>query len=112
MVLGPYLDRYLSAAHRDSRERGCPVAYLASDVDRLPEIARERFVRGTSVLSQCIGQLVADLPGPGERPGGEVLLAELVGVLLMARAMAGSPMSDRLLEDARGKLRTRLGMEA
>jgi TetR/AcrR family transcriptional repressor of nem operon len=111
-LLGRYLDWYLSAGHRDSRERGCPIAFLGSDVARLPDSAREAFQAATAKLSHSLDKRIAALPDITDKPSGTELLAELVGSLVIARALPDAADSERLLVDARARLRARLGLSA
>jgi len=46
-----YVDFYLSAAHRDSREHGCPLPSLSGDLARLEPEARVRFGQGVAALT-------------------------------------------------------------
>jgi AcrR family transcriptional regulator len=75
---------YLSEAHMEALELGCPVAAIASDMPRAPdglrEVARSR-VRGLAALVE------AALP-PGAPAGSVwVIVSSLVGALQMARVL-------------------------
>ena len=91
---------YLTAQHRDSAGIGCPAAALAGDVAREPagSPVRERFSHG-------IETVIAQLSDAG-RDEQTVLAnyATMVGALLLSRATAGSPISDKLLAAARAQL--------
>lgn len=93
---------YLRPEHRDAPSSGCPAAALAGDVAREPARSpvRTSFGRG-------IEAVVAQLTGNGmEQDEGAALAdyATLVGALLLARATAGRPISDKLLAAAKARL--------
>jgi TetR/AcrR family transcriptional repressor of nem operon len=93
---------YLKPEHRDAPALGCPVAALAGDVAREPidSPLRTSFGRG-------IEAVVAQLTGNGMEQDEQAALADyatLVGALLLARATAGRPISDKLLTAAKVRL--------
>lgn len=93
---------YLRADHRDAPALGCPVAALAGDVAREPA---ESAVRAS--FGEGIEAVVAQLTGNAMQQEEQAALADyatLVGALLLARATAGRPISDKLLEAAKARL--------
>lgn len=95
------LKRYLSAAHRDESERGCPLPAVVGEV---ATSAREhREVLGTEI--EALGeQLQAQLVQPGALTPRQLslgLIALMYGGLALARALAGSELSDELLRACR-----------
>ncbi|MBP2707605.1 TetR family transcriptional regulator [Microbispora sp. RL4-1S] len=91
------LDAYLSPAHRDDAGSGCPVAGFGADMarDEAAAAAREPYAEGVRRFAR---QVSAD--------GGEDLAAvcTMVGALLLARATAGTELSDEILRAARTAL--------
>ncbi|MFF3563714.1 TetR/AcrR family transcriptional regulator [Streptomyces sp. NPDC002574] len=83
-------DRYLSTDHRDSPGAGCPAAGFGGDVAREPEW-RAPYVAGVRDMAGWVAPGKAGLAG----------LATLVGGMLLARATAGSPLSEEILEAVR-----------
>lgn len=95
--LNALIAAYLSPAHRDHPEKGCPSAAL------LPEIARESLETRTLYeehLLAAVQQISSDLSPQPQGSEKEILgiLATLVGALQMARAVKGTPLSDLILE--------------
>ena len=87
---------YLSPAHRDDPGHGCALAAL------LPELAREplatRQVYGDRLLAS-VKDLAEALPDQTDPEGAAIAVtAILVGTLQLARATAGTPISDRILK--------------
>ncbi|HEX5380340.1 MAG TPA: TetR/AcrR family transcriptional regulator [Phenylobacterium sp.] len=109
--LAAYIDAYLSQQHREHRDHGCPIAALAGDVPRLSDEAREAFQTGTATIARRIAVWLEALgkDNPDELAGS--VLAELVGALVLARAMADPRESRRILKTSRAALRSRLGID-
>jgi len=108
--LGAYIDSYLSAEHRDSRETGCPIAALSSDRPRLPTMCRRAYAEGTRALTEQIADKLREL---GDRDGDVLaasVIAELVGALALARVEPDEARSDAMLAASRRSLRARLGL--
>ncbi|WP_432863989.1 TetR/AcrR family transcriptional regulator [Microbispora rosea] len=84
------LESYFSVEHRDSPGTGCPGAGFAGDVAREPE-HRETYAKGVQELAEWIA--------PGD--AGLAAYATLVGGILLARATAGTPLSEQILQAAR-----------
>jgi TetR/AcrR family transcriptional repressor of nem operon len=95
-----YLRRYLSAKHRDKPEEGCPLAALGSE---LPHLDAARPVVASEVETY-VTLFAKKLKGDGKATPRQRALATIamaVGAISLARAMAGSPLSDELLEACR-----------
>jgi TetR/AcrR family transcriptional repressor of nem operon len=110
-ALSRYIDFYLSAAHRDGRDRGCPVAALLADLPRLTVEARKAFGAGvaglTAVLSGQIGAL-----GHADAAGlASSMVSELAGAAALARSVGDVEQSEAILKASRVALRRRLGIE-
>ena len=94
------VDDYLSVWHRDHAGEGCPVSGFAADVGRLPgQAARAHQVYGNGVTN-----LAARLDTGDD---GMAQLCSMVGALVLARATQGDPLSEELLQAARGSHRER-----
>jgi TetR/AcrR family transcriptional repressor of nem operon len=86
------VDYYLSARHRDDSGHGCPSAGLAGDLAREGGAARAPFAEGVRRSAEWLGD--------GELREGLATLSTLVGALILARATAGTGISDELLDAA------------
>jgi len=109
-ALAAYVDFYLSARHRDARDRGCPLPALSGDLARMPASARARFGQGAERLRASIAGLL-DAMG---RDDPDVLaasaIAEMVGAIALARATDDAARSDDILAATRKALGARLGL--
>ncbi|WIM98995.1 TetR family transcriptional regulator [Actinoplanes oblitus] len=101
-ALGPearraLLDAYLSREHRDEPAVGCPTAGFAGDVARAAggEAARQAYAAGVEAYARLLGTT-------GEPDLAAV--STMVGALLLARATAGTALSERILGAARAAL--------
>ncbi|TKK91431.1 TetR/AcrR family transcriptional regulator [Herbidospora galbida] len=83
------LESYFSIEHRDNPGTGCPAAGFAGDIAREPK-HRETYARGVQELAGWIA--------PGD--AGLAAYATLVGGILLARATAGTPLSEQILQAA------------
>lgn len=95
------VDVYLSAAHRDQPERGCPVPAVAAEVARAAPSVRRAF---TLAFTEYISRLAARLPGEDATARGTLalaLLAGLCGTLLLSRAVDDPALADRVLAAGR-----------
>jgi TetR/AcrR family transcriptional repressor of nem operon len=102
---------YLSSAHRADIEHGCPNASFAGDARRLDPTARTHYAKGLAENLDRLAQIV-DAPelGEGERRARAIaLFSEMVGALLLARAVAAADpaLSDEILDSARTDLHNR-----
>lgn len=85
------LDDYLSIAHRDDPGSGCPSAAFGADVARAPQdaAAREAYAWGVEMYAARLG------------PDGLAELSTMVGAMILARATAGTELSERILAEAK-----------
>ena len=105
-----YIDFYLSPAHRESRDVGCPLAALSADLPRMPGAAREGFGRGVAGLTDALaGQLSAAGYDEAETLAPSIL-SELVGALSLSRAVPDQAQSDAFLDRSRAAVKRRLGL--
>jgi AcrR family transcriptional regulator len=90
------IDTYLSAAHRDSPGQGCASAALLPEIAREPPETRQLYTERW--LTQ-VRQVSAELPPQTPDPEGVAfaIFATLIGTLQLARAAAGTELSDRIL---------------
>ena len=93
---------YLSPHHRDNAAGGCLVASLGMDASRSSDRARQGYA---SALQQHRSRIAAALRLADDEAENErlatALLSQLVGALIMARSLAGTPQSEAVLAQAR-----------
>lgn len=81
---------YVSAAHRDARGTGCVIAALASEVVRQKRPLRAAFSDG---IEEFVGTVAGMHAGPSKsanRRKAMATLAEMVGAIVLARAVDAS----------------------
>lgn len=108
-VLRAYVDFYLSPAHRDSRDRGCPLPTLSGDFARSKPDTRERFGAGVTGIAERLAVPLAALGYPAAE--AHALLAQLVGGVALARAVGDPALSDAMLVDTHASIARRYGLE-
>jgi TetR/AcrR family transcriptional repressor of nem operon len=111
MALRAYIDFYLSAAHRDSRERGCPLPALSGDLARSNAAARSRFGMGVAGLTTNLACVLGRLGQPHPVAEASAMLAQLVGALALSRAVGEIAQSDAILADTHAALVARYVLE-
>ena len=98
--LDAFLRAYLTAAHRDSLEDGCPYAALLSELPRAGRRVRARvredFLHG---LESFVERMKQGEPGKA-REVAILALCLSFGALAMSRTLAGYPEADELLRVA------------
>ncbi len=89
--------RYLSGAHRDAPEEGCPLPSVLSEIGRADAGTRDAVAEALEAYAR---ELAANLPPAASTTPRERALATLalcVGGLALARAWRGRPSSDEVL---------------
>jgi len=96
--LETFVAEYLSAAHRDHPEVGCPSAALLDEVGRRDAATRKAYTAGTRAILDEICLRLA--PGDPESAMGTALalFTMLVGSMQLARAVSDPTLSDAALE--------------
>lgn len=108
--LANLVDAYVSAAHRDRPERGCPITTLTTELPRQARPAREAFDSGVKSLIEGIAaRLTVGDPETRQALAGS-LVAEMAGAVSLARAVSDPALSDVLLEQTRRSVRARMGL--
>jgi len=100
-ALRALIEAYLSEAHLQSLDEGCPVAALGSEMARQPTLVRE----ASSLRVQgLIGLVQATLPKDADVGSAMVLASTLVGALQLARATSDGKRAKALLAASRKAL--------
>lgn len=110
-AMSHYIDRYLSARHRDARRSGCPIAALSSDLPRLGKSALARFSEGAERMRSSIAAMLEKLGREDAGAEASSVQAELVGALSLARVEPDAKRSDAILADSRRAIKRRLALE-
>ncbi|HEX7816144.1 TetR/AcrR family transcriptional regulator [Dyella sp.] len=91
---------YLSSAHRSALGRGCAVAALGMDAARQPGPVRKSFASGFNVLADKLTRLVPGTTAAVRRRRALVSLTQMVGALVIARAVDDAKLSAEVLTAA------------
>lgn len=98
------LKHYLSPRHRDDRGHGCVFAALSGDAARCGKSVRSAFARGLEPLIEVVAKAVPGRSKAVRRRKAVAAVAELVGALILARAVDDISLSNEILEAARHEL--------
>ncbi|WP_175926874.1 TetR/AcrR family transcriptional regulator [Burkholderia cepacia] len=106
--LGAQVASYLSAAHRDNVEAGCPLSGFAGDAPRLTDAARACYAHGLATYLDRLERMVAVEGGtPAQtRRDAIAVFSQMVGALVLSRAIAGTEpaLADEILAAGRDAL--------
>ncbi|SET65124.1 transcriptional regulator, TetR family [Burkholderia cepacia] len=99
---------YLSTAHRDNVEAGCPLSGFAGDAPRLTDAARACYAHGLATYLDRLERMVAVEGGtPAQtRRDAIAVFSQMVGALVLSRAIAGTEpaLADEILAAGRDAL--------
>jgi TetR/AcrR family transcriptional regulator, transcriptional repressor for nem operon len=99
-ALQSLLNAYLSKAHVEDAETGCPFAALGSETPRQPPEVRRSATRRIKEMIDLVARQSPDWGQPGAHEHALVTVATMVGTLLLARAVDDPKLSDALREAA------------
>ncbi|PZE86258.1 TetR/AcrR family transcriptional regulator [Curtobacterium sp. MCBD17_032] len=97
-ALGAVVDTYLTAAHRDHPETGCPSAALPVDAGRHGAAAQGAYRDGlegyfgnlTELLTEHARQTGTELAAEDARRQAVAVFTQMVGAIVVSRAVAGA----------------------
>jgi AcrR family transcriptional regulator len=89
---------YLSPAHRDNPEEGCPSAALLDEIGRCPEVTKQAYTDGVLGLIDAIAAVLAPEDPQPARVKVLSVYALMVGTLQLSRALADRELADEVLE--------------
>jgi len=98
------LNHYLSPRHRDDPGHGCAFAALSSDAPRCARPVRASFAEGLEPLIDIVAGAVPGRTKAARRRKAVAAVAEMIGALILARAVTGTPLSDEILDAGRREL--------
>ncbi|MFD1504306.1 TetR/AcrR family transcriptional regulator [Georgenia yuyongxinii] len=90
---------YLSPAHRDHPDVGCPSAALLDEVGRCTEATKKAYTAGTKAILDEICTRLAPEDPESARGAALALFTMLVGSMQLARAVSDKELSDAVLEE-------------
>src|SRR5580704_3938618 len=91
------LNHYLSPRHRDNPGHGCAFAALSGDAARCGKPVRAAFTEGLEPLIEVVANAVSGRSKAARRRKAIAIVAELVGALILARAVDDTALSDEIL---------------
>lgn len=94
------LGRYLSRTHRDRPDDGCILPAAAPEVAREGEPYRSALEQKLEGFAQGLERVLGG-KSTANRQRALATLALMVGALTLARAVAGTPLSDEILQAAK-----------
>ncbi len=89
---------YLSAGHRDERERGCPSAALLDEIGRGTDATKAAYTVGALAVIDNLAATVAAHDPQSLRIKALSLYAAMVGTLQISRALTDQRLADAVLE--------------
>lgn len=109
--LSSLIDFYLSDTTRRRTDGGCPLPSLSGESSRMPAAARERFGQGVTAFRNALAQGLEAIGTPDAQALAASVLAEMVGAMSLARALADEEAS-LVLAASRQQLKRRIGLSA
>jgi len=110
-ALRAYIESYLSARHRDNTQTSCPLPWIAGEIPRLGAASRKRYGAGVAGLSEILAVRLRAIDYPHADAAASSAVAELVGALALARAVADKAQSDLILRRSRDSILARLALQ-
>jgi len=89
--------QYLSPDHRENVGEGCPFAALGSDTARRGERVRSAFTAGLEPFLALLSNVIPGRSKAQRRRKAIAILAEMVGAMILARAVNDPALSDEIL---------------
>ncbi len=108
--LGELIDYYLSEQNMAALDRGCPLPGLSGEVVRMPAAARIRFEQGIATFRGAIQTALAAMGVDDPDILAASVLSEMVGAVMLARALGDKAAARGQLEAARLSLKKRMGL--
>ncbi len=89
---------YLSPAHRDNPEEGCPSAALLDEIGRCPDTTKQAYTDGVLAVIDDIAAVLAPRDPQSARVKTLSVYALMVGTMQLSRALADRKLADQILE--------------
>lgn len=97
-ALESMLNAYLSKAHLDNAEIGCPLAALGSETSRQAPEVRRVATRHIKEMIDLLARQSPDWGQPGAHERALVTISTMVGALLLARGVDEPELAESLLD--------------
>ena len=94
-----FVREYLSPAHRDHPDIGCPSAALLDEIGRCTGATRKAYTAGTKAVLNEICTRLAPRDPDSARGRALLLFTRLVGSMQRARAVSDRKLSNTVLEE-------------
>jgi TetR/AcrR family transcriptional regulator, transcriptional repressor for nem operon len=102
------IEWYLSPEHRANIDAGCPLSGFVGDARRLGDVARGSYVEGLAANLKQFAKVIEETEGisQGSRRKAIALFSQMVGTLLLSRAVADvdPALADEILDEGREHL--------
>jgi TetR/AcrR family transcriptional repressor of nem operon len=95
------LKRYLSAAHRDAADQGCPFPSIVGEIGTTAPEQRDALAKELAALIERLESLIPQAQGHKTRTVAIGLLALMIGGLSVSRALRGTALSDEVIRACR-----------
>ncbi|PPC76787.1 TetR/AcrR family transcriptional regulator [Pokkaliibacter plantistimulans] len=95
------VDSYLSAKHRDTPEKGCPLPTMSMEMGQLGKASATT----DKMVERLLGMLHSD---HADAPHAAVMLSAMVGALSLSRSVTDPALSEQLLEQTRAWIKQQL----
>src|SRR5882672_7684385 len=95
---------YLSIAHRDHPQQGCPLAALGSELANADKRTRRAATCGLNTLIDAIAGLTAERKPEVARERALVAVATMVGAMTIARVVDDPQLSKAILHSAEASI--------
>jgi TetR/AcrR family transcriptional repressor of nem operon len=110
-ALRTYVEFYLSPRHRDNLQSSCPLPWIAGEIPRLGATARNRYGATVAGLIEIVATRLRAMAHEDADAAASSVVAELIGALSLARAVADLTQSDLILCRSKQSVLARLGLE-
>ena len=94
-----FVREYLSVAHRDNPQHGCPSAALLEEIGRCPDATKRAYTDGLLAVIDDIAAHIAPHDPASARVKTLSVFAMMVGTLQLSRALADPQLADEVLEE-------------
>src|SRR4051794_37857598 len=88
---------YLSPAHRDNPDQGCPSAALLDEIARGSDATKRAYTEGLLAIMDDVAAVIEAPDRRSARVRALAVFASMIGTLQLSRAVADRKLSDDLL---------------